>query len=81
MRNFFGTGAGGVFAFFIAGATVLAGRRLLGSGLAKFNREVPGELDGKATSAGVVAPVISDETKALVNRFLGMATSAIWKAT
>jgi hypothetical protein len=68
MGNFFGTGAGGVFAFFIAGATVLAGRRLLGSGLAKFNREVPGELDGKATSAGVAAPVMQQETKTLFDR-------------
>jgi hypothetical protein len=62
------TGVGWVFAFFIVGTTILAGRWLLGLGLAKFNREVPGELDGKATSAGVVAPVISDETKALFDR-------------
>jgi tetratricopeptide (TPR) repeat protein len=62
------TGVGWVFAFFIVGTTTLAGRWLLGLGLAKFNREVPGELDGKATSAGVVAPVISDETKALFDR-------------
>ena len=41
MGNFFGTGAGGVFAFFIGGATILAGRWLLGLGLAKFNRGGP----------------------------------------
>jgi hypothetical protein len=70
MGNFFGnignqsvevfrlTGVGWIFAFFIVGATILAGRWLLGLGLAKFNRGVPGELDGKATSAGVAAPVL-----------------------
>jgi hypothetical protein len=80
MGNFFGnfdhqsieslrlTGVGWVFAFFIVGATILAGRWLLGLGLAKFNREIPSELDGKVTPAGVAAPVISDEAKALFDR-------------
>jgi hypothetical protein len=80
MGNFFGnvdnqsieafrlTGVGWIFAFFIVGATILAGRWLLGLGLAKFNREVPGELDGKATSAGVAAPVMPQETKMLFDR-------------
>ena len=68
MGNFFGTGAGGVFAFFIAGATILGGRRLLGSGFAKFNHDVPGELDGKAPSAGVAAPATPQETKTLFDR-------------
>jgi exonuclease VII small subunit len=80
MGNFFGnignqsvevfrlTGVGWIFAFFIVGATILAGRWLLGLGLAKFKRGVPGELDGKATSAGVAAPVLPQETKAVFDR-------------
>jgi hypothetical protein len=52
------TGVGWIFSFFIVGATILAGRWLLGLGLAKFNREVSGERDGKITSAGVAAPVM-----------------------
>ena len=36
--------AGWIFAFFIVGATILAGRWLLGLGMAKFNREVGGGL-------------------------------------
>src|ERR1700737_1304729 len=80
MGNFFGnignqsieslrlTGVGWIFAFFIVGATILAGRWLLGLGLAKFNRDLPGELDGQATSAGVAAPVLQQETKTLFDR-------------
>jgi hypothetical protein len=80
MGNFFGnignqsieafrlTGVGWIFAFFIVGATILAGRWLLGLGLAKFNRKVPGELAGKATSAGVAAPAMPQETKTLFDR-------------
>jgi tetratricopeptide (TPR) repeat protein len=80
MGNFFGnignqsvevfrlTGVGWIFAFLIVGATILAGRWLLGLGLAKFKRGVPGELDGKATSAGVAAPVLPQETKAVFDR-------------
>ena len=72
MDNFFEslrlTGLGWVFAFFIVGATILAGRWLLGLGMAKYNREVAGELDGKATSAGVAAPVMPQETKTLFDR-------------
>jgi tetratricopeptide (TPR) repeat protein len=80
MGNFFGnidhqsieslrlTGVGWVFAFFIVGATILAGRWLLGLGLAKFNREIPGERDGKITSAGVAAAVMRQETKTLFDR-------------
>ena len=61
-------GAGWVFAFFIVGATILASRWLLGLGSAKFNRELPGERDAKVTSAGVAAPVLRQETKALFDR-------------
>jgi hypothetical protein len=52
MGNFFGTAAG----------------LLLGSGLAKFNPEIPGELDDEAASAGVPAPVMPQETKTLFDR-------------
>jgi tetratricopeptide (TPR) repeat protein len=62
------TGVGWIFSFFIVGATILAGRWLLGLGLAKFNREVSGERDGKITSAGVAAPVMRQETKTLFDR-------------
>ena len=78
MGNFFGnisdqsidafrlTGVGWIF--FIVGATILAGRWLLGLGMAKFKREVGGELDDKATSEGVAAPVMPQETKTLFDR-------------
>ncbi len=80
MGNFFGnigdqsieslrlTGAGWVFAFITVGATILARRWLLSLGLAKFNREFSGELDGKATSAVIAAPLVQQETKALFDR-------------
>src|SRR5580704_19609211 len=72
MDNFFEslrlTWVGWVFAFFIVGATILAGRWLVGLGMAKFNREVPGELDGTAPSADVAAPVMPRETKTLFDR-------------
>src|ERR1700732_217904 len=72
MDNFFEslrlTGVGWVFAFFIVGATILAGRWLLGLGMAKVNRRLPGELVGKATSAGVAAPVMQQESKTLFER-------------
>src|SRR2546426_2749629 len=80
MGNFFGnisdqsieafrlTGVGWIFAFVIVGATILAGRWLLGLRLAKFSREVAGELDGKVTSAGVAAPVMQQDIKKVFDR-------------
>ncbi|MGH6862930.1 MAG: hypothetical protein ACRECN_01440, partial [Methylocella sp.] len=62
------TGVGWIFAFVIVGATILAGRRSLGLGWAKFHREVPGERDGKVSRAGVAAPVMQQETKTLFDR-------------
>jgi hypothetical protein len=84
MGNFFGNfdlqsietfrlaGVGWIFAFVIVGATILGGRWLLGLGLVKFKREAPGELDGKATSAGVAAPVAPQEIKTLFDRADGL---------
>jgi hypothetical protein len=72
MGNFFEslrlTGIGWVFAFFIVGATILAGRWLLGLGLAKFKRDLPGELDGKATRAGVAAPLMPQARRCSIGR-------------
>jgi tetratricopeptide (TPR) repeat protein len=72
MGNFFEslrlTGVGWIFAFFIVGATILAGRWLLGWGMAKFNRELAREQDANKPSAGDVAPVMQDETKTLFDR-------------
>ncbi|MGH6842253.1 MAG: hypothetical protein ACREDV_09225, partial [Methylocella sp.] len=61
-------GVGWIFAFFVVGATILAGRWLVGWGVAKYHRGVGGELDGKATSAGVAALVMPQETKTLFDR-------------
>jgi hypothetical protein len=72
MGNFFEslrlTGVGWIFAFVIVGATVLAGRWLVGLAMAKFNRELPSKRDAKATSAGVATPVKQEETKTLFDR-------------
>jgi hypothetical protein len=80
MGNFFGnisdqsieafhlTGVGWVFAFVIVGATILAGRWSLDLGLAKFGRKAGGEPDGKATCAGVAAPVVAQGAKTLFDR-------------
>ncbi|MGH6822311.1 MAG: hypothetical protein ACREC4_02295, partial [Methylocella sp.] len=62
------TGVGWIFAFVIVGATILAGRRSLGLGWAKFHREVPGERDGKVSRGGVAAPVMQQKTKTLFDR-------------
>jgi hypothetical protein len=72
MGNFFEsirlTGVGWVFAFFIVGATILAGRWLVGLGVAKYHRELAREPDASAASAGVAAPVPQQEAKTLFDR-------------
>jgi tetratricopeptide (TPR) repeat protein len=62
------TGVGWIFAFFIVGASILAGRWLVGLGVAKLNREDGGEPEGKATNAGVAAPDMRLEAKTLFER-------------
>src|ERR1700730_1063697 len=80
MGNFFGnigdqsiesfrlTGVGWVFAFLIVGATILAGRWLVGLGVAKYYRELAREPDASAASDVVAAPAMAQETKTLFER-------------
>ncbi|MGH6852764.1 MAG: hypothetical protein ACREDJ_06125 [Methylocella sp.] len=64
MRNFFGniddqsieamrlTGVGWIFAFFIVGATILAGRWMLGWQMRRLERKFPRNLEDGADSQG-----------------------------